>query len=150
MKTIRIDEDQLRSILLGHLPDGVHRRRELDELIEEIVDNQCEEDSTETLGPGDMTAAELALHEARGKVYGDATTNHRTVGMMWAAMLEQADWPNKGELGGGIPPTLVALMMVALKLNRLSRSPGHEDSFVDAQLYLKIAKEIHDGAADDS
>jgi hypothetical protein len=75
----------------------------------------------------------------RGKSYGDAKINCSGIGLQWTAILrnhfQREDIPI-------IPGNVVALMMVGLKLNRLAKSPDHEDSDHDARAYLSIAKEL--------
>jgi hypothetical protein len=85
------------------------------------------------------TQEELATRQARESVYGDPMTNHQALGMMWAGLILQAR--SKDDFSF-LPPHLVCLMQVAVKLSRLARTPNHEDSYHDAHVYLKLAQEI--------
>jgi len=71
--------------------------------------------------------------------YGDARQSHASVAARWSAALSQ-------RLSSDISAYDVALMMVELKLARLSTGGYHEDSLLDAANYLVIALRL--GAAD--
>lgn len=64
----------------------------------------------------------------RQKQYGNATQNFYSIGIMWSAILN---------LPYAIEPYQVAQMMIALKLQRISVNPDHEDSWLDIQGYAK-------------
>lgn len=83
------------------------------------------------------------LRASREAIYGDMPTNLNGTGQVWSAMINQ--WLGKGDLPP-LPGALVCLMMVAVKLNRLSRTQSHEDSYLDAHTYLEMAKELADRA----
>jgi hypothetical protein len=79
-----------------------------------------------------------AIREERGKIYGDPYENHRLIGMMWTTFLAPiADQLKNGE---AVPPHVVALMMAALKLNRM-RLKFHQDNYDDCRNYLKFAED---------
>lgn len=65
----------------------------------------------------------------REEVYGDPVVMHEKIARLWSAILEV-----------DIEATDVALMMIAMKVARAKRSPGHEDSMIDVRGY----SEIHD------
>jgi len=64
----------------------------------------------------------------RQEQYGDPKENFRQIGIMWGVLLG---------LPYSIDPYKVAQMMIALKLQRISSNPEHEDSWVDIQGYAK-------------
>lgn len=84
---------------------------------------------------------EAKTREERGRVYGDPRINGDALGLMWTGMINQ--WSQRVVLDRPIPGWLVMQMMVALKLNRLARSPSHADSDHDARVYLSLAREVH-------
>ncbi len=74
----------------------------------------------------------------RGETYGCFVRNHSTIARTWQAMLEQhwqMDLPD-------LPPEMVALMMATVKINRLCKTLGHEDSTHDGKIYLQLAQDI--------
>jgi hypothetical protein len=78
-------------------------------------------------------AARLVTTE-RAVEYGDAHQMHSRVAAIWAAIL-----------GHKVSPHQVALCMAGLKLARLSHSPRHRDSWVDAAAYVALGAEIASG-----
>ena len=78
-----------------------------------------------------------SLLDQRARDYGPPEINMTGIGLIWTAQLRNhygmADLP---VLSG----QMVALMMAGLKLNRLAKSPGHQDSYDDADGYLEIAR----------
>lgn len=80
----------------------------------------------------------------RQKVYGDPLENHKGIAQMWAPLLQpHADAIKAGE---PIPPHVVALLMCALKLDRM-RIAYHEDNYADLRNYLSFAQEWQRGEA---
>lgn len=82
------------------------------------------------------TAAEIKSE--RQKVYGEPRENHRGVANAWAGLL-QPHW-EAIRRGDPIPEWTVALLMVALKTNRMRRV-YHADNFQDLRAYLDFAEE---------
>jgi len=64
----------------------------------------------------------------RQKEYGDAKENFRKIGVMWGIILD---------LPFPIAEYQVAQMMIALKIQRISANPDHQDSWLDIQGYAK-------------
>lgn len=75
-------------------------------------------------------AHELITAKRAGE-YGDAHEVHTRIAIIWSAILgcQVASWQ-------------VALMMAALKLARLARTPRHNDSWVDAAAYAALGAEL--------
>ncbi len=78
------------------------------------------------------------LKADRQKVYGPALQNHAGIAQMWACLLQ----PHAERIARmePLPPHVVALMMVALKLNRM-RIEFHKDNYDDLTNYLSFAEE---------
>lgn len=75
----------------------------------------------------------------RGAIYGDPLVNHKGIGAMWTCLLEpHVDKIRKCE---PIPAYTVALMMAALKINRM-RNVYHRDNYLDAGIYLEFAEKF--------
>jgi 5'-nucleotidase len=86
-----------------------------------------------------LQEAERIVNGARNRIYGSPKFDYRCTGRMWAAMLTHhfkahnpglltEDMPN-------IPPEIATLMMGAVKMSRLMKTPGHRDSLVDIAGY---------------
>lgn len=80
-----------------------------------------------------------ALLAERAKDYGPPEINMTGIGLIWTAQLRN-HWgmPDLPVLSG----QMVALMMAGLKLNRLAKSPSHQDSYDDLGGYAEIAKSL--------
>ena len=78
-----------------------------------------------------------ALLAERAKDYGPPEINMTGIGLIWTAQLRNhwgmPDLPI-------IPGSIVALMMGGVKLNRLAKSPAHQDSYDDLGGYAEIAR----------
>lgn len=84
---------------------------------------------------------EMGVREERGKYYGPVQQNHTSIGMIWGGVLMQAGQAGRWMPGEPIPPELVALMMVGVKLSR--EAFRHKaDNGVDAKNYWCFADEI--------
>ena len=83
-----------------------------------------------------LTEDEAKLSIERREVYGCPLENHRGIAMAWAGLLQ----PHAEDIAAGkpLPPHMVALMMVALKLNRMRRV-HKEDNYEDLTVYLSFA-----------
>lgn len=75
-------------------------------------------------------AADIISGE-RAAAYGDAAEDFGRIAAMWSAIL-----------GVEVPTEKVAMMMVAVKLSRLSQSPAHRDSWVDVIGYAGLGAEV--------
>ena len=63
----------------------------------------------------------------RGKQYGDPCIKYDKISKIWSQIL-----------GEKVTPQQVVLMMMAIKIVRLSNDPGHEDSLVDVAGYAQV------------
>lgn len=90
-----------------------------------------------------MTKTEDLLNEVittiqdRGRIYGHPYYNHKRIAQLWSAYL---DFP--------ITPHQAALCMALVKVSRLTESPGHSDSIIDALAYISIYQTVLDAEAD--
>lgn len=78
------------------------------------------------------------IRKDRGAIYGPPKLNHEGIAQMWASLL-QPHWEAVRDQRP-LPPHVVALLMAALKLNRM-RLAYHEDNYDDIANYLLFAKE---------
>lgn len=92
---------------------------------------------------GDVTGAEVmdALRSERGKDYGDPIVNHASIGAIWGGILVQAVSSGRWIHGAALPPELVTLMMVGVKVSREAYR-HKQDNIDDAQVYLKFTEEM--------
>ena len=67
----------------------------------------------------------------RSTQYGDAGSNMAAIAARWSATL-----------GREITPAQVVLCLLDLKLARLRRDPGHQDSMVDIIGYAALLNEV--------
>ena len=79
-----------------------------------------------------------AIRAERHKVYGDPKENHIGIAQIWAPLLQ----PHAAAVAAGapLPPHVVALMMVGLKLDRM-RITYHQDNYDDLRNYLLFAEQ---------
>lgn len=83
-----------------------------------------------------MTVDEVIAE--RGKVYGDAHLGHANIGLAWTALVQQ----HYGlKLPATIPASLVAQMMVVLKIHRAARV-FKDDNYLDARAYTNFAEQF--------
>jgi len=75
------------------------------------------------------------LREQKTKEYGDYRENFHILSMLWSVIL-------KNKLKEDIKPHEVANCMVMLKLMRVAEN-YKQDSYLDASIYLDMAKELH-------
>ncbi len=78
-----------------------------------------------------LGAAKELVNGDREHDYGDPLENHQRIAKMWSAIT-----------GHEYTPEMVALMMVGLKLARLSRRTNHFDSWVDVAGYAALGWEM--------
>lgn len=75
----------------------------------------------------------------RSKVYGDPKESHTNIGLKWTGQIQH----HYGiTLDHPLPAVLVAQMLVDFKVLRAGRA-YHEDSYVDANAYLRFAEGFH-------
>ena len=74
-------------------------------------------------------AAELVA--PRGNVYGTIRENHDKIAMIASALT-----------GIDLSAHDILMIMVAVKLSRIAKTPDHVDSYLDALNYLSFAGEI--------
>jgi hypothetical protein len=86
-----------------------------------------------------LADAGMKINGDRARDYGAAYENHSRIGQMWGAIL-----------GVDISPSQVAMMMIALKLSRLTNRPDHLDSWVDVCGYAALGGEFCDDAEEES
>ena len=72
------------------------------------------------------------VHE-RGLRFGHPRDNWRRIGIKWQATLDLAE---------PIPPHLVGLMMLDLKVSRLVETPDDADSLDDIEGYVEAQREL--------
>lgn len=84
-----------------------------------------------------------SIREARGRYYGPSRRNHESIGQIWAGILGQAVMAGRWSHGTPIPPEIVCLMMVGVKLSREAYNHLH-DNVVDARNYLDFVEEMSD------
>ena len=84
-----------------------------------------------------ITYEEACIAHERQKVYGDPKVNHDGIAQAWAGLLQ----PYALDIAAmrPIPAHVVALMMAALKMNRM-RMVHHEDNFDDLNVYMAFAR----------
>jgi hypothetical protein len=90
---------------------------------------------------GEMPSQLDKLRDERGAYYGDVLVNQASIGAVWGAILVQAATGKRWKIGEAVPPEIVCLMMVGVKLSR--ESFRHKtDNIDDAQNYLEFADEM--------
>lgn len=81
------------------------------------------------------------LREERGSYYGDVAINHGSIGAIWGGILVQAASSGRWRVGEVVPPDIVCLMMVGVKMSR--EAYRHKtDNIDDAQNYLDFVEEL--------
>lgn len=75
----------------------------------------------------------------RNATYGDPYAGHVAVGKACTALIEN----HYGiVLPHAVPASLMAQMMVMVKMVRAAYGPGHQDNFDDAHVYVKFVEEF--------
>jgi len=92
---------------------------------------------------GGIEAEPDLLRKERGSYYGDPTINHASIGAIWAGILVQALSSGRWRVGETLPPELVCLMMVGVKLSREAYR-HKDDNIVDAKVYIDFVDEMSD------
>lgn len=86
------------------------------------------------------------LRKERGSDYGPVFINHSSIGAIWGGVLAQAVAAGRWTAGAVVPPEIVCLMMVGVKLSR--EAHRHKtDNIDDAQNYLDFVDELSGGRA---
>jgi hypothetical protein len=78
-----------------------------------------------------FAAAADIISGDRQDTYGTALENFTSTGKLWATVF-----------GHPVTPEQVAICMVLLKVDRLRRTPSHEDSWIDILGYAALGAEI--------
>lgn len=81
-----------------------------------------------------LQRAHDTIHGQRQQDYGDKLQNFAQTAMIWQGILAP-----KLQVTATITPEDVALLMIALKMSRLSKTPMHEDSWLDIAGYAGCA-----------
>ena len=76
-----------------------------------------------------IDAAQLV--KPRGEVYGSIRLNHEKIAAIASVLT-----------GINLSPHDILMVMVAVKLSRIAKTPDHVDSYLDAINYLSFAGEI--------
>lgn len=79
---------------------------------------------------GLLRRANDTINGDRQRDYGDKLQNFSQIAMLWQGLLATKLQPN-----AAIFPEDVALLMIAVKMARLAKSPDHEDSILDVAGY---------------
>lgn len=94
--------------------------------------HQLTKEEFEQLGIVERTIAE------RGQVYGDPRQSHTNIGLAWTGLLQH----HYGiTLDHPIPPEIVALLLVQLKVSRSARV-FKTDNYTDLHAYAQFAEEF--------
>lgn len=93
------------------------------------------------LGTMGLPAEQQSIRAERGERYGHVQINHASIGAIWGAILLQAMSSGRWDIGSAIPPELVTLMMVGVKMSREAFRHG-DDNIVDAKNYIDFTDEL--------
>lgn len=80
-----------------------------------------------------LAQASYIIQADRQAQYGNIEESWERIGKMWGALLE---------LDRPIDPSMVGIMLAAMKLSRLTNHMNHEDSYIDALAYIAGAGQI--------
>lgn len=75
----------------------------------------------------------------RGKEYEHPIVDFKCTADMWSAILTRLNGTHVH-----VSPEIVAIMMAALKLSRLTTNATHRDSIVDTAGYMRCLEMIHE------
>lgn len=84
----------------------------------------------------------------RTSTYGDPIQSHTGIARLWNSYLNGASvftHPSKGPMQAQLGPKDVALMMILLKVARLTETPNHQDSIIDIAGYAEVYRQIVGG-----
>jgi hypothetical protein len=79
-----------------------------------------------------LREAEQIIYGDREETYGDPGKNLRKIAALWTSYL-----------GHVVEADDVALLMILLKIARLTNSPDHRDSLVDICGYAALVERLH-------
>jgi hypothetical protein len=84
---------------------------------------------------------EVSLRSERGAFYGPVKSNHDSIGAIWGGILQQAVAGGRWLAGEPLPPEIVCLMMVGVKLSR-EAFRHKQDNIDDGKVYLDFVGEL--------
>ena len=102
---------------------------------------ECSECAGGVVGLGHLGQDGVMIREERGSYYGDVQRNHESIGAIWSGILGQAVMAGRWAHGERIPPEIVCLMMVGVKLSREAYR-HKDDNIVDAKVYIDFVDEL--------
>lgn len=85
--------------------------------------------------PGNVLRKALLTVESRGKDYGTPYARYASLARLWSTLL-----------GVHVTAEQVVRCLIALKLDRLSETPDHEDSILDIAGYAWVLDEVRKAA----
>lgn len=86
---------------------------------------------------GILAEADDTIHGPREKEYGNKRQNFTQIAMIWQGLLAPKLLPDSR-----ITPEDVGLLMIAVKMARLAKSPDHRDSILDIAGYAGCIDEL--------
>tara|TARA_Y100001972_G_scaffold4098_1_gene4694 strand:- start:229 stop:507 length:279 start_codon:yes stop_codon:yes gene_type:complete len=84
-----------------------------------------------------LEEAKTLINGPRSEQYGSALVNHERIATIWNVLLQQ-------KLLNKITPEEVTMMMIGLKLARLTQDVDQNDTWVDIIGYAALGGEIKD------
>ena len=84
-----------------------------------------------------LEEAKMLLNGPRAEQYGSALINHERIATIWNVLLQR-------KLLSKITPEEVTMMMIGLKLARLSQDVDQNDTWIDIIGYAALGGEIKD------
>ena len=84
-----------------------------------------------------LEEAKMLINGPRAEQYGSALINHERIATIWNVLLQQ-------KLLSKITPEEVTMMMIGLKLARLSQDVDQNDTWIDIIGYAALGGEIKD------
>lgn len=84
-----------------------------------------------------LEEAKMLINGPRAEQYGSALINHERIATIWNVLLQR-------KLLNKITPEEVTMMMIGLKLARLSQDVDQNDTWIDIIGYAALGGEIKD------
>ena len=84
-----------------------------------------------------LEEAKMLINGPRAEQYGSALINHERIATLWNVLLQR-------KLLSKITPEEVTMMMIGLKLARLSQDADQNDTWIDIIGYAALGGEIKD------
>ena len=84
-----------------------------------------------------LEEAKMLINGPRAEQYGSALINHERIATIWNVLLQR-------KLLNKITPEEVTMMMIGLKLARLSQDADQNDTWIDIIGYAALGGEIKD------